>query len=668
MAYNNQKGTQHTGDIQYEGDPNDTQIDFENDLVAIKTNGEQRFIVSGSFITSSIPISCSAGITAGTFTGVGSGLTGIPASSVGAAGSDTQVQFNNSGDLDGSNNLTFDSNTLTTANLSVDGNSTLGDASGDSVTINAATITLANVAAGVDNTVLVYEASNNTIATDEIDSRVWGSTLVDVSPGTATANQVATWSDSNTVAGSNNLTFNGSILDVKATTIISGAFTTSGSSTIGTNSSHVATVNGQLTASMGVTLSQNSFVASDKTILFGSSGQSAIQFNSTSGRLVISGSDGNTGVPGLDLKGKNIVVDVAGGTVASGTLAGPGSYLCVDENNKIVLASAGGSAAITTYNTAGDNRVVVGTADSSTVEGSSNLTFDGSELSVIGDVTAVRLSSSFGLHLTGGNPHVAIGDEFGGGAQAGMLQIRPSDTSNKVLCLMQGAEVDGMRLAFGVSGSGQVLVGGNYLAGMLNVSGSNAETLISAKSNTLEPAFSVGGTGAMHLSGNMTIKGNPNVVGGPMIHFSSSIDDAVKAHIGLNNAGNILLQNNTNNKHIVFKATDSGVVKEGLRLDGAVPEVVVNQTPASLVNFRVESETNTHMLYVTGSDQVGIGVSDPAPEVTLDISGSAIRLRNSSTPTNASSPGAQGEIRWDSNYLYICIATDTWRRIAHSTW
>lgn len=400
MAYNNQKGTQHTGDIQYEGDPSDTQIDFENDLVAIKTNGEQRFIVSGSFITSSIPISCSAGITAGTFTGVGSGLTGIPASSVGAAGSDTQVQFNNSGDLDGS----------------------------------------------------------------------------------------------------------------------------------------------------------------------------------------------------------------------------------------------------------------------------SNLTFDGSELSVIGDVTAARISSSIGLHLTGTNPHIAIGDEFGGGATDGMLSIRPSDTSNKVLCLMQGAEADGLRIAFGVSGSGQVLVGGNYLAGILNVSGSNAETLISAKSNTLEPAFSVGGDGDMHLSGNMTIKSNPNDAGGPAIHFSSSVDDAAKAHIGLNNTGNILLQNNTNNKHIVFKATDSGTVKEGLRLDGAVPEVVVNQTPASLVNFRVESETNTHMLFVTGSDQVGIGVSDPAPDITLDISGSAIRLRNSSTPSSASDLGSQGEIRWDSNYLYVCIATDTWRRIAHSTW
>ena len=51
MAYNSQKGNQHSGDIQYEGDPNDTQIDFENDLVALKTNGVQRLIVSASAVT-----------------------------------------------------------------------------------------------------------------------------------------------------------------------------------------------------------------------------------------------------------------------------------------------------------------------------------------------------------------------------------------------------------------------------------------------------------------------------------------------------------------------------------------------------------------------------------------------------------------------------------------
>ena len=39
MAYNNNKGPQHSGDIQFEGDPDETQIDFENDSIKLKTGG-----------------------------------------------------------------------------------------------------------------------------------------------------------------------------------------------------------------------------------------------------------------------------------------------------------------------------------------------------------------------------------------------------------------------------------------------------------------------------------------------------------------------------------------------------------------------------------------------------------------------------------------------------
>ena len=71
MAYNTKKGKQQSGDIQFESDPTDTQIDFENDFVAIKTNAQQRFIVSGSFITASVAVSSSAGISAGSFSTLG---------------------------------------------------------------------------------------------------------------------------------------------------------------------------------------------------------------------------------------------------------------------------------------------------------------------------------------------------------------------------------------------------------------------------------------------------------------------------------------------------------------------------------------------------------------------------------------------------------------------
>lgn len=40
----------------------------------------------------------------------------------------------------------------------------------------------------------------------------------------------------------------------------------------------------------------------------------------------------------------------------------------------------------------------------------------------------------------------------------------------------------------------------------------------------------------------------------------------------------------------------------------------------------------------------------------------------SSTPASASATGAAGTLTWDSTYLYICTAANTWRRVAHATW
>jgi len=66
------------------------------------------------------------------------------------------------------------------------GNSIIGDGVGDTLTINAGTIDVPSISSGTDNTVLVYNGTS--IVTDEIDPRVWGSTLVD---GSGTANKIA---------------------------------------------------------------------------------------------------------------------------------------------------------------------------------------------------------------------------------------------------------------------------------------------------------------------------------------------------------------------------------------------------------------------------------------------------------------------------------------------
>ena len=69
--------------------------------------------------------------------------------------------------------------------------------------------------------------------------------------------------------------------------------------------------------------------------------------------------------------------------------------------------------------------------------------------------------------------------------------------------------------------------------------------------------------------------------------------------------------------------------------------------------------------YTSGTDWLGVGVS---PSTYIDINGNKFRLRNAKTPSSASDTGNEGDICWDTSYIYICTATNTWKRVAIATW
>jgi len=72
-------------------------------------------------------------------------------------------------------------------------------------------------------------------------------------------------------------------------------------------------------------------------------------------------------------------------------------------------------------------------------------------------------------------------------------------------------------------------------------------------------------------------------------------------------------------------------------------------------------------LHIDGSSgRIGLGTS--APSEVLDIDSNAIRLRTEQTPASASASGQKGKICWDSGFVYVCTATDTWKRAALSSW
>ena len=64
-----------------------------------------------------------------------------------------------------------------------------------------------------------------------------------------------------------------------------------------------------------------------------------------------------------------------------------------------------------------------------------------------------------------------------------------------------------------------------------------------------------------------------------------------------------------------------------------------------------------------------IGTEISADNATKNFTiGSLLALFNSnSVPLSMTSPGTEGQIAADADYLYICVADDTWRRVGLST-
>ena len=73
------------------------------------------------------------------------------------------------------------------------------------------------------------------------------------------------------------------------------------------------------------------------------------------------------------------------------------------------------------------------------------------------------------------------------------------------------------------------------------------------------------------------------------------------------------------------------------------------------------SNTNTSTPLIKGDFDSGGGSAG-----SLQINGDLII--KSKTPATAGSAGVQGEIAWDSDYIYICTASNTWKRVGISTW
>lgn len=75
----------------------------------------------------------------------------------------------------------------------------------------------------------------------------------------------------------------------------------------------------------------------------------------------------------------------------------------------------------------------------------------------------------------------------------------------------------------------------------------------------------------------------------------------------------------------------------------------------------------TELMRIDASGNCLIGTST-AGASKLVVNDSSIQINTAKTPASATATGTTGQVCWDSGYIYVCTATNTWKRAAIASW
>lgn len=114
---------------------------------------------------------------------------------------------------------------------------------------------------------------------------------------------------------------------------------------------------------------------------------------------------------------------------------------------------------------------------------------------------------------------------------------------------------------------------------------------------------------------------------------------------------------------------DDAAIVNTLAYIGALREN--SDTTGSIILQPFLNGTPIEGMRVLSSGNVGIGTSTPAQKLHVNGTAQATQFRLSdlnTAPSGSTDTGVKGEIRIDDSYIYVCTATNTWKRTGLSTW
>jgi hypothetical protein len=91
----------------------------------------------------------------------------------------------------------------------------------------------------------------------------------------------------------------------------------------------------------------------------------------------------------------------------------------------------------------------------------------------------------------------------------------------------------------------------------------------------------------------------------------------------------------------------------------ASPVLIINNQPNTIAITKSDSSKDaisTNRVLINSIPDISIVSPSSNPNATL--------ITPNGPPTSSRSYGLAGEIRWDSNHLYICVSNNLWKKIS----